>query len=231
VVVGGDAGVAEEAVVALATTIDRETMAGAVVEEPVHDTALPLIPARLHREAGLLPAIAHPVPVALHIALVPAAPFVPVREVHLHAAGLPLSEVLPRHHHVVAVDARHPSPHVTTNGTARAEDATAAAHQRAEDASAHRQHVDAPPVEAPTDPIVDAVPAPVATPEKAARYPVSAHGLPHLHLRAGNVEGVRTGAGAEAVVQRMGGAVAGAEVARGARARVDATAMPAPRLG
>jgi hypothetical protein len=186
----------------------------------VHDIALPLILAHhLRPAAGRLLAIAHLVQMALLIVLAPAAPSARVHVAHLHAVGLPPLEVLPRHHHAVAVAARHLTHHETTSGTARVEGATAVAHQLAEDVSAP-QRVGALPAQ--TRLVADALQARVVA-EKAAHRPASGR-LP-VGNEASGID-VRTEAGA-GVAQRTGGArkgrLAGAEAGRGARVHVDTT--------
>jgi hypothetical protein len=146
--------------------------------------------------AGRPPAIAHLIPAALRTAPAPAAPSARVRVAHLHSAGLPPLEVLPRHHHAGAGAARPLSHHETTSGTTGVEGATAAAYRHAEDVSAHRRHLGGVlPLEAPTTLVADAVQAHVA-PEKAVHCPASSRRLPVGNGASGI--GIGTGAGAGA---------------------------------
>lgn len=209
-----------ESVTMTELTIGREIMAGVAEEEPVNDIALHLNLAHHRPVEGRLPAIAHPVRTALCTALAPAAPSAPVRVAHLHAVGLPPLEVLPLHHHAVAVAARRLTHHETTSGTARVEGAAAVAHRHAEDVSARRR-VGALPVGAVIRLVADAVPAHVVV-EKIAHRPASGR-LP-VGNEASGID-VRTEAGVG--VQRTGGTRkgrrAGAEAGLGARVRADTT--------
>ena len=156
-------------------------------------------------------------PAALLVALVLAVQFVHVQLLPLCAVDRPHREAGPLPHHVVvAVAARHRTPHVTKSGIVGQEDATVAVHLRVVDASAH-QRAAVLRVEARTRPVADAARARVAVEGIA---PSRANGL----HRAG--EGARgTGARVEVGVgaQRMAGApkgrLVGVEAGQEARVR------------